>query len=67
MSTFDPRHGESVVQRMTQSHLVAAVAIATAIIVVIGVILGTGPWRSRETYLPASSSSRPIQSPSQNR
>jgi hypothetical protein len=52
---------------MTQSHLVAAVAIATAIIVVIGVILGTGPWRSRETYLPASSSSRPIQSPSQNR
>ena len=40
---------------MTQSHLVAAVAIATAIIVVIGVILGTGPWRSRETYLPASS------------
>jgi hypothetical protein len=64
---FDPRHGESVVQRMTQSHLVAAVAIATAIIVVIGVILGTGPWRSRETYLPASSSSRPIQSPSQNR
>jgi hypothetical protein len=52
---------------MTQSHLVAAVAIATAIIVVIGVILGTGPWRSRETYLPASSSSRPIQTPSQNR
>ena len=64
---FDPRHGESVVQRMTQSHFVAAVAIATAIIVVIGVILGTGPWRSRETYLPASSSSRPIQSPWQSR
>ena len=36
-------------------HLVAAVAIATAIIVVIGVILGTGPWRSRETYPPATS------------
>ena len=45
---------------MIQSHLVAAVAIATAIIVVIGVVLGAGPWRSRETYLPASSSSRPI-------
>jgi hypothetical protein len=52
---------------MNNSHLAAVVATAAAIIVLIGVLLATGPWRTRETYFPASSSSRPIQLPPQDR